>query len=119
MHPSGKRYAWSVDSAAAFADCPPWLLAKIAAPKATAPASDDRPATAWADLVRDGVNNGARNDTLARLVGFWLQRGFTASEALEHALLFNQARCRPPMEPGEVEVIVDSISAAELRKRTA
>src|SRR5215471_1208019 len=26
MHPSGKRYAWSVDSAASFADAPDWLL---------------------------------------------------------------------------------------------
>jgi hypothetical protein len=118
LHESGRRYAWSVDSASAFAECPEWLLAKITAPKA-APQSDGKPATAWADLVRDGVNNGCRNDTLTRLVGFWLQRGFTASEALEHALMFNESRCRPPKEPDEVETIVDSISAAELRKRTA
>ena len=30
LHPSGKRYAWSVDSAKAFAAAPDWLLARIA-----------------------------------------------------------------------------------------
>ena len=32
MHPSGKAYAWSVDSAATVADAPAWLLAKVAEP---------------------------------------------------------------------------------------
>jgi hypothetical protein len=118
VHPSGKRYCWSVDSASTFAEAPAWLLDLITKPSAPK-AGDGKPATAWADLVRDGVNNGCRNDTLTRLVGFWLQRGFTASEALEHALMFNDSRCRPPMKPGEVETIVDSIASAELRKRTA
>ena len=30
VHPSGRAYAWSVDSAKAFAEVPDWLLAKIA-----------------------------------------------------------------------------------------
>ena len=33
VHPSGRAYAWSVDSAATFAAAPAWLLAKIAEPK--------------------------------------------------------------------------------------
>jgi hypothetical protein len=118
MHPSGRRYCWSVDSSSTFAEAPAWLLDLITKPSAPK-AGETKPATDWADLVCDGVKSGCRNDTLARLVGFWLQRGFTASEALEHALMFNDSRCRPPMEPGEVETVVDSISAAELRKRTA
>jgi hypothetical protein len=112
-------YQWSVDCAPAFAAAPEWLLSMLTAAPKRAPTADGRPATDWADLVRDGVNNGCRNDTVARLVGFWLQRGLTASEALQHALLFNEARCRPPLEPDEIETIVDSIAAAELRKRIA
>jgi hypothetical protein len=29
VHPSGRRYAWSVDSASTFSEAPEWLLAKI------------------------------------------------------------------------------------------
>lgn len=32
VHPSGKEYCWSVDSADNFASAPQWLLAKIVAP---------------------------------------------------------------------------------------
>ena len=32
IHPTGRRYEWSVDCASAIADAPPWLLRIIAAP---------------------------------------------------------------------------------------
>jgi hypothetical protein len=121
LHICGRKYEWSVDSAKIFADAPQWLLDTITAPKSAVVTGNggSKPPTDWADLVRDGVDDGCRNSTVTRLAGFWLQRGFTASEALAHALLFNESRCRPPLEPDEVETIVDSIAAAELRKRTA
>jgi hypothetical protein len=120
LHANGRRYAWSVDSANCLATVPQWLLDAIDMPKTRKASNGDiKPGGDWADLIRDGVDDGCRNDTVTRLVGFWLQRGLTASEALQHALLFNEARCRPPLEADEIERTVDSIAAAELRKRTA
>ena len=60
IHPSGRPYAWSVDSANAFAAAPQWLLARIngsvnGKPVAASP-------TVWSALVLDGVDEGQRND---------------------------------------------------------
>jgi hypothetical protein len=112
LHPSGKRYAWSVDSANVFAQVPAWLLDMISAPKDTA-----APVIAWNDLVRDGVGKGCRNDSLTRLVGHLLHRRVDPLTTLEIALAVNDARYRPPMSHAEVTSIVDSIAAAELKRR--
>src|SRR5262249_508480 len=39
IHPSGKPYTWSVDSAGEFAPAPAWLLEKILAPTSGTPAA--------------------------------------------------------------------------------
>ena len=115
LHPSGRRYAWSVDSASIFAEAPSWLLDMINGPKDTTAG----PAMAWNDVVRDGAGKGCRNDTLARLVGHLLHRRVDPLTTLEIALAVNYARFRPPLPRTEVTAIVDSIAAAELRRRAS
>jgi hypothetical protein len=115
VHPSGKRYAWSVDSASEFADVPDWLLDRITAPAGGADAT--MAATAWRDMVRDGIGEGCRNDGIARLAGHLLQRRVDPEVALELVLAFNDARCRPPLRRAEAVAVVDSIAALELKKR--
>jgi hypothetical protein len=113
LHPSGKRYCWSVDSASAFATAPEWLIDMI-----TAPIADAVPlAPAWRDLIRDGAPKGCRNDSMTRIVGHLLQRHVDPVIALEIALAINDARWRPPLSRAEIIAIVDSIAAAELKKR--
>jgi hypothetical protein len=114
LHPSGKRYCWSVDSANVFADVPDWLLDMI-----TAPSNRDAAVTAteWRDMVRDGIGEGCRNDGIARLVGHLLHRRVDPEMTLELALAFNDARCRPPLRRAEVVTVVDSIAALELKRR--
>ena len=80
-HPSGRRYCWSVDSANAFAAAPEWLLARLAAP-AAGNGSPACPAE-WRDLVREGVDEGQRNETVARLAGYLLRRRVDPVVALE------------------------------------
>ena len=70
IHPSGKRYCWSVDSAANFAAAPDWLLSIIAEPENGAAA----PASKWRELVGNGVVEGQRNSSAARLAGYLLRR---------------------------------------------
>jgi len=113
LHPSGRRYVWSVDSTSAFADAPQWLLNRVTAPArtaATAPAD-------WCDLIHDGVDEGRRNDSIARLAGHLLRRRIDPLVTLELVIAFNDARCRPPLSRAEVSVVVDSIAARELKRR--
>jgi hypothetical protein len=112
VHPSGRHYCWSVDSASAFAPAPDWLLDIIAAPKEAA-----TPPIAWADHVRDGAGKGCRNDSMARLVGHLLHRRVDPLTTLEIALAVNDARYRPPLPRAEVVRVVDSIASAELKRR--
>lgn len=82
VHPTGRRYVWSVDSAGEFAAAPAWLLDRIAAP-AHGKNGVALPPQAWADLIKDGVSEGARNDTVARLAGHLLRHRVDPMVVLE------------------------------------
>jgi Bifunctional DNA primase/polymerase, N-terminal/Primase C terminal 1 (PriCT-1) len=116
IHPSGRNYCWSVDSAAAFAAAPPWLLDKIAPNKSH---DDATPPAVWRALVSDGVAEGQRNDTLTRLAGYLLRRRVDTVVAHEFLKCWNATSCRPPLDDDEVAGIVDSVAACELRRRGA
>ena len=71
IHPSGRAYAWSVDTAGAIAAAPDWLLARITEHangngKAT-------PSSEWRVLLADGIAEGTRDCTLAKLAGHLLR----------------------------------------------
>ena len=113
LHPTGRRYCWSVDSAAAFADAPSWLLALAATPTPTIAT----PPTDWRTLVRDGVAEGVRDASLTKLAGHLLRRRIDPIVALELMFAWNEARCAPPLPPSAVARIVNSIAGRELRRR--
>jgi hypothetical protein len=116
VHPSGKRYAWSVDSANTFARAPEWLVAKATGTNGNGAAT---PPSVWRDLIQAGANEGARNDSVARLAGYLLRRHIDPVVALEILASWNAMRCRPPLDEAEVAGIVDSIAARELKRRGA
>jgi Bifunctional DNA primase/polymerase, N-terminal/Primase C terminal 1 (PriCT-1)/Histidine kinase-, DNA gyrase B-, and HSP90-like ATPase len=110
-----RTYSWSVDSADRFATAPAWLLERLAQGGGNGKAT---PPETWARLMQ-GVDAGARNDSIARLAGLLFRR-LRASEAETAAALilaFNEARCHPPLPVEEVQRILDSIAAAEMRRR--
>jgi hypothetical protein len=113
-HPSGRRYAWSVDSANKIAEAPAWLITKIAD---TANGSGAASPSEWRRLASDGVAEGARNDSIARLTGHLLRRYVDPRVTLELILAWNATRCRPPLPDREVEQIVNSIAGKELNRR--
>jgi hypothetical protein len=113
IHPTGRRYTWSVDSANVIADAPAWLVSLIqtdSVPCATPPSE-------WARLAADGVGAGMRNDSIARLTGHLLRRYVDARVVLELARAWNTSKCCPPLPSHEVEQIVQSIAGRELRRR--
>ena len=115
VHPSGRRYRWSVDSVSAFAAAPTWLLDKVTTPangtNSAATVSD------WRALVRDGVGEGARDCTIAKLAGYLLRRRIDPVVVLGLMQAWNTASCAPPLSAADVDRIVDSIAGRELARR--
>jgi hypothetical protein len=114
VHPSGKRYCWSVDSTAAIAEAPTWLIELI-----TNSANGNggaAPASEWRTLAA-GVCEGQRDCTIARLAGLLLRRYVDPVVSLELLQAWNAIRCSPPLPPEDVERIVNSIAGRELRRR--
>jgi hypothetical protein len=68
--------------------------------------------------VGDGVDEGARNATLASLAGHLLWHGVDATVVLELLLSWNRARCRPPLPDDEVAGVVQSIARLHAREAT-
>ena len=115
VHPSGRAYAWGVDSAKAFASAPDWLLARITdrANGGNLPT----PASEWRELVVNGVAEGQRNCTVTKITGYLLRRYVDPIFVLELMQIFNAVRCTPPLPEEDVERIVNSIAGKELKRR--
>ena len=115
IHPSGRPYCWSVDSARSFAEAPAWLLAKIVerANGGTLPT----PPSEWRALMTDGVPEGQRNSTLARIAGYLLRHHIDPVFAAGLVRIFNATRCLPPLPDEDVGRIVNSIAGKELKRR--
>jgi hypothetical protein len=113
IHPSGKRYCWSVDSAATFAAAPEWLVSIIAEPENGTAAGPSE----WRGLVCNGVPEGQRNSSAARLAGYLLRRFIDPMVVLELIQGWNAMRCSPPLPPDEIIAIVNSICGRELARR--
>jgi Bifunctional DNA primase/polymerase, N-terminal/Primase C terminal 1 (PriCT-1) len=113
--PTGRAYAWSVDCAGAIAEAPSWLIEKIA--ERTNGNGEATPPAEWRELVTNGVDEGARDCTVAKLSGHLLRRFLDPFVVLELMQCWNATRCRPPLPEGDIARIVDSICAKELRRR--
>jgi hypothetical protein len=113
VHPSGRAYSWSVDSAKVFSAAPAWLLAKLAGPNRHG--YETTPPAEWRELAK-GVSEGTRDCSAAKLAGHLLRRRVDPFVALELLLGWN-ARCKPPLPEEDIYRIVSSIAGKELRRR--
>ena len=114
IHPSGKRYEWSVDCASAFAAAPDWLLAKITDANGNGAALT--PPSEWRALIASGVAEGSRDNTVAKVSGYLLRRYIDPHVVLELPQVWNIAHCTPPLPAEDVVRIVNSIAGKELRQ---
>ena len=112
IHPSGRRYCWSVDSADRIADAPSWLLAK----QKGADVSASTLSPEWRRLI-EGVSEGARDCSLARLAGHLLRHHVNPFVTLGLLQSWNATHCTPPLPASDIERIVNSIAGKELRRR--
>src|SRR5262245_40300846 len=114
IHPTGRRYAWSVDSASTIAPAPAWLLAKLV--PAAQSGNGALPTAEWCELIK-GVGEGARDCSAAKLAGHLLRHHIDPFVVLELLQGWNTARCDPPLPKVDIERIVRSIAGRELERR--
>ena len=109
MHPSGKRYKWvkqhDPDNTPP-APLPEWLRRIALGDKYHGGRSLD----SWRDLLREGVSEGKRNDTIASISGNLLWHDVDPDVVLELMLCWNRIRCCPPLDDEEVARTVQSIN---------
>ena len=113
VHPTGRRYAWSVDSGNAIVAAPPWLISLVADNRGYAAT----PTEHWHDIVADGVDEGARDATATRLAGHLLRHYVDPVVAYELLLCWNAQRCRPPLPARDIERVVMSVGKKEMQRR--
>ena len=112
IHPTGRRYEWSVDCASSLAEAPAWLLSLSANGVTLA-----LPPEAWRELVANGAVEGTRDCTITKLAGHLLRRRIDPFVALELLQSWNATRCVPPLLAADIERIVASVASRELRRR--
>ncbi|MGC8489899.1 MAG: bifunctional DNA primase/polymerase [Clostridia bacterium] len=113
VHASGRQYGWEASSHpddVPLALAPAWLQ-HIVSGLEPAPETYHN----WR-LWATGADEGTRNTTLAKIAGHLLGHGVDPHLTLGLCTAWNRGN-RPPLSQAEVEQIVASIAAAELRKR--
>jgi hypothetical protein len=119
VHPNGRRYAWIAGHGpddVALAPPPVHFFGQAFGSAASARPLGHSPLH-WRRLVREGVGEGQRNNTIASWTGHLLWRGVDVDIVLELMLAWNRSHCRPPLPDDEVVRVVQSI--ARLHEREA
>jgi hypothetical protein len=111
IHPSGRAYAWSVDSGDSFEDAPDWLVDLV-----TSDGSKQHTAILpeqWRSFLDQSVDGSRRGAAVARVYGLLVRRYVDPIIALSLVEFFNQARCHPPLDVAEVYKIALEINDRE------
>ena len=113
IHPSGRPYSWSVDSAVHIASAPDWLHSIIGDEND----GHGKPIEHWDHVLTGQISQGSRNSTLASVCGKLVHSGLSDVVLLFDVMLcINDARCNPPLGYREVDNIVSSVLRSHLRK---
>jgi hypothetical protein len=94
-----------------LAPLPGWLLQAAT----RTPARQGHDPEYWRTLLKEGVSQGARNNTIASLSGHLLWHGVDREVVVELMLCWNRVRCRPPLPDAEVLRTVHSIARLHAR----
>lgn len=127
VHWNGRRYEWleGLDpwTLGQPAPAPPWLLALMTEEDKRTIADTHRESIrlvsrepGWVLEALDGVPEGQRNDTAARLAGHYLAKGLPADEVFKLLQGWN-LKNSPPLSTDELRRVVGSIEKSEARKR--
>ena len=117
IHPSGRLYVWSVDSADHFAEAPDWLNNLLSGNNDGSCRRKPKSPEHWHSVIANTIRNGARNTTLTSICGKLLHAGLTELAFLYDVMCcINVARCQEPLPEAEVHTIVVSVARTHLKK---
>jgi hypothetical protein len=111
---NGRAYSWSVDSGSHIVEAPIWLLDLLDHAGTNGHAT---PPEEWQEIALQGVDAGARNQTIARIAGLLFRRLPDPILAADLVACFNAVKCRPPLDAAELKRTLDSIAAREMKRR--
>jgi hypothetical protein len=111
-----RPYTWATSTGHRFATAPDWLLERLGRGSGGGN-GQATPPEQWLELVTSGVDQGARNHAIARIAGLLFRRLPDPALAAELIACFNAVKCRPPLGADELKRTLDSIAAAEQRRR--
>ena len=109
MHSSGEAYTWVMGhepGTLALAELPGWLSTLVRSEARSPGYHPDH----WRQVVKTGVAEGVRNNTIASLSGHLLAHDVDPDVVMELLLCWNRIRCSPPLDDDEVVNTVTSIS---------
>ena len=109
MHSSGEAYTWVIGhepGTLALAELPGWLSTLVRSEARSPGYHPDH----WRQVVKTGVAEGVRNNTIASLSGHLLAHDVDPDVVMELLLCWNRIRCSPPLDDDEVVNTVTSIS---------
>ena len=113
VHGSGRVYRWVVPLEDGVAELPSDLAALI-----TRKVLPNEPHTdGWLDSAMRGVPEGQRDDTAARIAGYWL-RLVGIDDCLRIMRTFAES-CTPPMAERELRKTVESVARIERARQEA
>lgn len=108
VHPSGAVYAWLSNPNGGLPPLPAWAMPSHPKPEGHK--------VRWVVTGLQGVEQGQRNATCARLAGYFLAHG-VPSDVIEVTLLAWNCRNRPPLHEHEVRQTIAAIIARGMRQR--
>ena len=108
---NGKNYSVKNDREIATVTKIPQALIKSSAPTQAKGSTPTTNSNDWVeDLLLNGAEDGTRNDSAARLAGYFINKGL--SPTVIETLMFQFAsKCNPPMEKDEILSVIGSISS--------
>ncbi len=118
VHPSGRAYCWSVDSADSFADAPEWLV-ELVTKRHTGGEPIAHSPEYWCGFVDREHDGSHRSKAVAQLFGYLVRRYVDPIMALALARLVDEQRHKPPLGGAEVDRICNDIADREVDRREA
>ena len=113
VHGSGFQYRWVIP-AERIAPLPDGVAALLSRQAKREEVED----SSWFEAAWRGVGDGQRNDTAARLAGYWLHVTKGSEEATYRAMTQWAERCTPPMALHELKTTIKSVARREAAKQT-
>jgi replicative DNA helicase len=129
IHGNGNQYEWESCSSIfdiPLAECDPWMIDYLRemANSASKPAKEQPPKPSkspdtaikagddisYANILKNGADQGHRNHTATKLIGHLLAKGIPASETWEMVSTWNSSKNSPSIDQSELRRTFDSIS---------